>query len=199
MSTSEWAAEPDLAALQSAYRFLRDDPVRAMSEFNTLVNSGSLMSLVYIGYMFEEGLGVEASLSKAEEYYTRAFASGSIPAAFSLGRTSWKRGDYRSSEKFFSWGTERNDPRAMYWLAAYYLRDRDNRDGLKRAVELLERASSLGHLQSTRRLGQVLMRGHFGIARFFHGLRIYVSTPFIAARLIASDPASQRLLDLPLK
>jgi TPR repeat protein len=84
MSTTEWATEPDLAALQSAHCSLRDDPVRAMAELNTLANSGSLMSLVYLGYMFEEGLGVEASLSKAEDFYTRAFASGSISGAFSL-------------------------------------------------------------------------------------------------------------------
>ena len=190
---------PDLRAFRSAHELLRDDPEQAMTRFSALANSGSPMSLVYIGYIHEEGLGVEKSVSRAEEFYRRAYERGSISGAFRLGGLSWKREDYKRAEEYFSFGAEKNDPRSMYWLACSHLRIIDDQDRLERAARLLERASSLGHLQSTRKLGKIFMRGHFGIAKFFHGLRLYISVAFLAARLAVDNPANERLLDLPLK
>jgi len=168
----EWAREPNLATLRSAHGHLRDDPRQALAEFGALANSGSIMSLVYIGDIFEEGLGVERSPLKAEEFYRRAFEQGSA---------------------------EKNDPRSMYWLAFSFLKDSRNRDQFDKAVQQLERASSLGHLHSTRKLGKILMAGHLGFGKFLYGLRIYVSTAFRAAQLAVDDPTSDDLLDLPLE
>jgi hypothetical protein len=79
-----------------------------------------------------------------------------------------------------------------------YLKHAGDRNRLEEAVALLRRASSMGHIQSTRRLGWILAKGHFGVLNILRGLRMFVGAGVTAAKLAVKEPSSERLRDLPI-
>lgn len=199
METPEiWDKEPDLDALTRACDLMTTNPTRALAEFRALEARGSIISLVNIGHIFEYGRGAPVDLAKAEEYYQRAHEGGSTSGLFYLGAICWKAKDYKRAEKLFEIGAKRNDPRSMYWLACAFLRNPDQSDRYERAAVLLERAYSMGHLQSQRKLGKLLISGRLGILSIPSGFRHYVRAAIIGSRLAVDDPTNERLRDLPI-
>src|SRR4051812_5396643 len=81
-----WAKEPDLEMLESVIVLVGNDPRRAVEEFKSLADRGSVGSLLWLGSIFEGGDGIPADISRSEEYYQRALEAGSRDAAFNLGR-----------------------------------------------------------------------------------------------------------------
>ena len=104
------------------------------------------MSLVYLGYIYEVGLSVESDLSTAESYYRRAYEGGSIGGLFGLGSIYLRLQNYQEAEKMFLLGSDKQDMRSMYWLARVYLKDHNNVEKQQKAIRLLERSYSMGHI-----------------------------------------------------
>ncbi len=193
-----WANEPDLERLRAANAVLGSDPRHALTIFQDLEKRGSIMSLVYIGHMFENGLGVKQDLSASERYYRRAYEGGSTSGLFSLGAVYWKSGDYVRAEQMFLRGSERRDPRSLYWLACIYLNKTIDNGRYEKAATLLEQAYSMGHIQSGRRLGRLLMTGRFGLLRKLMGLRLIISAAIAGAKIAVLNPSDERVKDLPI-
>lgn len=193
-----WDTEPDIEALGSAVAVLHSDPGRAMLQFQTLEHRGSIRSLVYLGYIFETGLGVNSDLVAAEGYYRRAYEAGSTEGLFLLGALYWKLKNYKDAQKTFAIGAERNEPRSLYWLARIYLRGTSDFRCIENAAKMLEKAASLGHLQSQRHLGKILMSGRLGLSRIFQGVPMYLGAAIAGAKIAAHDPLDERVRDLPL-
>ncbi len=193
-----YTREPDFTRVKSAYALLSTDPERALEEFRALADKGSLWSVYYIGYAHESGLGTPKHIEKARECYDLASRAGSAYAPFRLGRLHWLERDYDKAAEHFALGASRDDPRSMYWLAILCLRENTS-DSVRRAIDLLKRAFALGHLQSGRKLGKLLMSGRFGILNAARGFFLFLKIGFVAASLANSDPSHDNLADLPLK
>lgn len=186
--------EPDLEKLRLAHRHLITDPKRALSELEELAECGSLMSLVYLGYIFEEGRTVPADLGKAKELYHRAYDGGSTTAAFCLGDMARKAGDTEKAKGWFEIGIGRGDPRAMYWLARQYLAE--NPRSRAEALALLERAYALGHLRSGKAIAVMRISGSSGLRGFLRGLWLYLRFAALVLRIAVTDPMDNKLKDL---
>lgn len=189
-----WNKEPDIDRLRAAYELLSADPQRARHEFQSLADQGSLMSLVYLAYIYADGIGTPADLTKAEELYRRAYAGGSTTARFRLGRLYWTMKNYKSARDLFEIGAAQRDPRSMYWLARGYLleKDREHRD---RAMQLLKQASSTGHVQSELTLARTMMTGHLGVKSIFCGFWRSIRIAFLGGKLAVFDPKNPALRD----
>jgi TPR repeat protein len=198
--STTWANEPDLDKLRSANAVLDSDPQRALAEYQALAARGSVMSLANIGYIFEEGFGVEIDLAKAEEYYTRACDAGSVSALLKLGGLFLKTRQRESAVECFSKGVRHGDPRAMYWLAYVDLMNSDDRNQLEKAGALLERAAMLGHIQAERKLAKILISGRLGLSKVFHGFRLWFRSARAAAKLLAArDQSNEPLQDFTIQ
>ena len=64
----------------------------ALGEFANLAEQGNIASLYYLGYMYENGLGVPVNLATAYEYYKQADEAFYLPAAAPLGAMLLKGG-----------------------------------------------------------------------------------------------------------
>jgi TPR repeat protein len=77
-------AEAELLA--NAYKELFHNPVSAVQTLTSLADSGSAWSMLYLGYAFRSGTGVNIDVSKAVSWYRRAMDLGLLRAGYHLGR-----------------------------------------------------------------------------------------------------------------
>ena len=193
-----WAKEPDLSRLQLAYAELAKNAGVAVKILQELESQGSTMSLVYLGYAFERGIGVTQDLSRAESYYRHAHEAGSVGGTFGLGSVFLREQQYREAEQMFLLGVSKNDMRSIYWLARLYLRAESSSTHKAEGIKLLERGYLLGHVLSGRTLSKKLIRGCGGITGIFRGIFIFFESAILGVRLIIQNPSDERLKDAPM-
>jgi hypothetical protein len=80
----------------------------------------------------------------------------------------------------------------MYWLAILQLKGMPDV-----ALSLLQRASSLGHLASSRKLALIFLGGRLGIGKFFGGIALFIWACINLLRFAMRDINDERLDDLP--
>jgi TPR repeat protein len=192
-----WAAEPDREAAEAVGKLLLQNPAQALSKLQDLADRGSVLSLIGLGYLFENGLSVQFDLSKAEEYYRRAFEKGSNIAAIRLVRMSVRAENYDEAEKILLVSAARNDPQSMYWLGKLYLRPATINEKLQPAVDWLQQAYSRGHQVAGVTLGGVLVKGYFGFWNIFRGVWMLIRGVFKVTYIGGKNLGDERLKDLP--
>ena len=184
-----WATEPDERRLKSAYQTLRHDPARAHEELTALADRGSVMAMVYIGYAYERGLGINANWQTAVEWYHQAAERGSSLAKCYLGGLLVQQGNDEEARWVLSDEALKQDPLSMYWLAKLALK----RQNYEEACQYLENAIKKGHIPSQRLLGGILLRGRFGVNSFLKGLRLCLGAVVMAFMIAKDDPYNPRL------
>jgi TPR repeat protein len=193
-----WAQEPDLDRLRAADAFMLTDHERALQEYQYLAKIGSPMSMLALGLMYERGQGIAPDLSKSFEYYGLASEKGLARATFNLGRLYHNQGNYKKAEEAFLIGVFRKDPRAMHWLAMLYCsKSLYGSEKINEAVSLLRRAMAIGHIESSRKLGSILIYGHCRYRKVPKGLFYFYYNGVKALMLSLRDPSNERLLDSP--
>ena len=76
-----------MAALEDGLRaFEQKKYDKALEEFTYLADENDNIASYHLGLMYEQGLGVEKSISTAAEYYLKSFNAGNTSAASKLGR-----------------------------------------------------------------------------------------------------------------
>lgn len=197
------AAEVDAASLRTAYSVLFSAPQVALAGFAELANRGSVMSLAYLGWMCQQGLGTPVDLKRAEEYYLQAVARGSTYAAFALGSLYGKEKKFLAAEKMLEKSDIEHEPRAMYRLGGTYIRNAAIRPDiaspgrLRKGMMLLQQAFDAGHPDAGMLLGRTLAFGKAGITQIPRGIRLYWKAVVLSARLDIREPTNENLLDSP--
>ncbi len=188
-----WQLEPDLAALDRAYRLVEVDAATAIKDLRALAARGSTMSQVYLGNIYRRGEGgVSANLEESELWFRRAAEGGSLVALFHLAAIDLNQGRYAEGESTLKSAAKRNYSPAIYWLARLYWRGPKEWRRLPEARQLLEQAAGLGHIWAKRDLGKGYMAGTFGF-RPLRGARSFLSGAYCFFREAQRDPRSQRL------
>jgi len=80
-----WKREPDQARLNQASLQLNTEPEKALAELEKLASAGSVLSMVYLGHAFRNGIGAAIDVDKSENWYRKASDGGSALAAGILG------------------------------------------------------------------------------------------------------------------
>jgi TPR repeat protein len=189
----EWEGEPDLDRLRLAYELRGTEPARALEEFKYLAGIGSVNSMVYLGEIFRDGIGTPVDIDESEKWFEKAWASGNISGLLHLGGLYLGKEQYEKAENVFKMAADRNYPPGIYWLARIYLRGPERFRDQKAGIDLLERASSLGHVHAKRDLSKYLLHGSSGILGRIRGLGFRVILFFDVFRIALHDPASQKL------
>lgn len=178
-----FANEPDIAGLSRAYAKMRTDWPYALSEFKSLAEQGSVMSMLYIADAYLFGIGATIDLKEHERWLQRARESGSASAAYKLGLLYLRTGDRDRAMENLLLSASLNFTPAVVRLGSIYARGQFVPIDTKIAREFLERAHSSGHAIARKELARLLIRGKFGLLQAMRGLGLYLTMPLTIIKI----------------
>jgi TPR repeat protein len=187
--------EPDLEQLNQVYGALKKRPAEALSKLVHWAEKGSLMSMVYLGYAYQDGRGVPINFLTAEQWYRRAVDGGLMRACCDLGSLYLERRRYAEAQAIFEVAAAKNFTPAIHRLGRMYFYGHGIDKNLERAKTLLERASADGNIAAKMQLAHLLKSGHFGMRQRIWGMWISF-TAFIECMAVyqKEGPRSERFL-----
>jgi len=166
----KWENEPDLEELYAAYSLLDSNADLAVSRLEHLANIGSIASMWYLGDAYSSGRVLNKELDKSLFWYSKAEASGWIPASYRIGRIYFDMRDYESALKAFTKGMSNNYVPAIYRLAMMHCEGLGTQEDIGECRKLLLVAVSKGHLFAKRDLATLYIKGSFGLVNIPRGI-----------------------------
>jgi len=142
--------------LLAAYENLeagRYDAARA--EFEALGALGEHQALLYLGSMYERGLGVEIDQAAAAAFYGTSCAAGNTKSCFFLGLLKFRNGDFEGALGPYRIAADAGHPAAAYWIAQIYGDIKNPRFDKNQKIHYLKIASKRGHVFATRDLAKI--------------------------------------------
>jgi TPR repeat protein len=186
----DWEAEPDLERLRRARAMLKGDQTAGLRELADLADRGSLMSMVYLGWAYCRGEGVDKNLELGESWLRRAMVAGSALASFHLGMLYKEKNNLNGAFEAFSFGADHNFAASMYRLGVIYRRGYGVAPNREKARELWKKAASYGHAFAMRNLAFCMISGECGISMVPRGVMLWLSSILSVIRISAKDPQS---------
>ncbi len=159
------ASSPASADLNTGWdAFEAGDYASAMAEWRGLAQKGDPEAQSYIGYLYENGLGVTPDYAEAATWYRRAAESGNAFAQGNLG-FMYENGfgvpqDYRLAAEWYQRGADQDYAYAQGSLGYLYENGYGVPQNYDRALELYRRAAKQGDSFSQRNLGYLYENGY---------------------------------------
>ncbi|MCX7098552.1 MAG: tetratricopeptide repeat protein [Methylococcales bacterium] len=186
--------EPDIETLSKAYDRLQSVPnPDVIKLLEDLATRGSLMSMIYIAWAYENGYGVVADGNQVILWYRRAIDHGSDLATYYLGHFYLKSNDYAQAKEVFNIGALKDYSPAMYCLGCMYLEGTGCKQNRDEALKLFKKASMQGHVFARRSLAGMYLSGEYGLANIVYGLFLFFSALKNAFIMQIKDPDSDLL------
>lgn len=186
--------EPDWPALASAHALLGTDPTLALVELRKLAECGSSLAMVHLGWALQSA-GPNRNFDEAEKWLRQACELGQVLGIYYLGQFYLAQSRYVEARTIFEAGCSLGYLPAMYCLGQMYLDGIGVESNAELARALFERASSRGHVFSTRALAKLFMSGRFGFSRLPLGLYLFCKSVVKGSSiLVTGDFHSDKLL-----
>lgn len=141
---------------------------KAFEFFQKSLNQGDVRANLYLGIMFEKGLGVSKNPYKAKEYFIEAYnnavrgASAYLGSFFLYGKACEK--NYKQALDLFCEATRECDPFGDFYLGVMYEEGLFVKKSEKRAKICYENAGREGVLEAYYKLGAMYAQGR-GVKR----------------------------------
>lgn len=130
----------------------------AFREYKIAAEAGDIESQIFLGYLYQNGIGISRDALLAEQWYRSAIDSGSPAAAYYLAHLLLVEGRKAESRQLLFGAASSG------WLPAKYDVGRSELYGwyqpsnVERAIELLADAVASGHVPSRRQLATAKLR-----------------------------------------
>lgn len=166
----------------------------AFSKYKNLAERGSVESQVFVGWMYQQGLGVPQDYAKASEWYEKAAKLGSADAQFYLAKLYARKKDYAQAIHWYEAAAAKEYPPALYRLGWVYEVGRGVEPDREKAYAYYERAAKAGHLFAQKELALLLVQGQRGWLARLKGLYALLKTLTIGVwKASKEDPHSVRI------
>lgn len=165
----------------------------ALKQYLTYANEGHAECQVFVGWMYERGIGIPRDLWKAEKWFRRAAENGSPQGAFYYGRYILKHGTKEDSIAWFQKAANQGDVPGLFRLGYAYFHGIGVENNHTKGVQLIEQAASLGHIFALRELAVIELKGYRGFTGRIHGLITLISSLILGYKVAKRDPYSERL------
>lgn len=144
-------------------------PAEAFTLLAGEAEKGNTAAMLSLGSMYEQGVGVARSFTKAMEWYRKAAALNVPEGYYNLG-VCYEIGmgvTGNAAEAFhnFEKSAEMGLPQGLYKLASLYFQGNGVGKNEGWGVELLKRASAAGHAVAANDLGVIYFEGALGQTR----------------------------------
>jgi len=163
------AAAPAHADINAGWdAFDAGDYATAIAEWQPLANKGDPEAQTYMGYLYENGLGVDQNYGEAAKWYRRAADQGNAFAQGNLGYL-YENGlgvpqDYGQAAHWYQLGADQGYDYAQGSLGYLYENGYGVPQSYKKALELYRLAAKQGDSFSERNLGFLYENG-YGVAQ----------------------------------
>lgn len=165
----------------------------ALDQYRALAERGSVDAQVFVGSMYQRGLGAAANREEARRWYKRAAETKSAEAIFYLGKLDFADKQYADALHHFGEAAKQNYSPAIYRLGRMYELGKGIAVDEQKAYEHFERAAQLGHLYARRAVAGRMIRGRYGITKIPQGLYRLFKTLWDAAKVANKDEHDERL------
>lgn len=133
----------------------RGDFTAAIREWRDLAAKGDPDAQFNMAQAYKLGRGVSPDLTKAEQLFTKASASGHLEAGDNLGLILFQRGERERAMPYIQSASSRGDPRAHYILGLAYFNGHGLAKDWERAYALMSLAQQANLPQSVGALAQM--------------------------------------------
>jgi TPR repeat protein len=122
----------------------------AHEKFEQLASVGEEKALLYLGWMYEQGLGCSVDEKQADVYYKKLCDMGDDSACYHSASLKFRHNDIPGALALFERAAESGHPSAAYWASAIYSGEGGYIQDSERATYYLEIAANLGHAFAKR-------------------------------------------------
>jgi len=164
--------DPQREAVEATFKLRKRDPTAAFPQFLALAEGGSVYSMLCVGWLYSQGVGVAKDTVEAERWNLLALERGSKRARLQLADLYLARPDFDACAMILTPGVDEHWAPAMYALAMVKLQQPKTTMQRESARVLLEEASALGDVGAQWALGRRMARGWFGWRRIPRGFRL---------------------------
>lgn len=188
-----WSEEPvrNRELIEQAYDTHKTDPAAAFRLYLEAAEAGSAWAMDVVAWHYETGIVVAADLDKAQEYYCRAVCAGSWMATIYYARLLAEHGDHDDCERVLEDGVSSDFVPAYFWLAWFRYQRCKSRKVCREIRPMLERAAGTGHPAAQVMLGQLMIRGKFGLREIPAGFKLGLRWVFRSAADAEEDVGDQ--------
>jgi TPR repeat protein len=166
----------------------------AFSIYRDLAAVGDPRCLVFLGWMYDRGVGVARDSDKAYECYKSAALLGYKEGAFYCGRRAATVCNYEEALEWFGKAAVQDYGPALLWLGIMHLKGQGVPKDIDKAVRYLERAAKTGNFLARRELAVLMLKGRLGISRIPIGLIMFPLAIFLAFLDAARHGYTDRLI-----
>lgn len=128
---------------------LRQDSVKAVGLWRRGAKLGNHQCFHNIGHAYVNGVGVEHSMEKAEQYWELAAIKGDVLSRHNLGICEERRGNYARSIKHHLIATRLGDKESLDKVQSYFMMEIASKDDYQKALSNYQKY--LGEIKSTQR------------------------------------------------
>jgi len=170
-----------------------EDYETAIKIYEALASNGSVDCQIFIGWMYQQGLGTDIDYGKAEEWFQKAASGDSAEALFFLGKLYARKGNLVKAKDYYEDAAKHEYSPALYRLGWYYEHGKGIPKDNNKAYQYYLLAAKHGHIFARKQLALLLIKGSQGVLNIFYGLfmllKVLVTGPFIGAK----DPNDERV------
>lgn len=193
--------DPWLDDAKTAYEHLATDPATGFAALCDFAEKGSVQSMIYLAYAWEEGIGTTADQREAKKWYRQAIEKNPDKAVFYLAHHMYYKGyvaqqanNYAQARECYASAAEAGYAPGIFRLALLYKCGLGGDRRPQEAQRLFEKASSMGNLAAEREVAKQHVLGRYGINNIFNGVRLYARYVREVYAVCMDDPDSIRLL-----
>lgn len=165
----------------------------ALGKYRGLAHRGSIAAQLHLGWMYQEGTGVQRSLEEACKWYQKAADSNSPLGQYYLGLLHAQEENYQLAIEWLNEAAEQGYMPALYRLGKMYETGKGVAANELKAHQYFERASKLGHLFAQRAIAGKMIKGRYGITKIPKGLYQFVRVLWLGWKIGIQDLDDERI------
>lgn len=165
----------------------------ALEQYRALAERGSVESQVFVGWMYQRGLGAAKDREEARRWYKKAAEAKSAEALFYLGKLHLTDNQYADALRYFEDAAKQKYSPAIYRLGRMYELGRGVAVDERKADEYFEQAAQRGHLFAQRAIAGRMMRGCYGITKIPQGFYRLLKTLWDGVKVGTKDEHDERI------
>ena len=155
--------------------------------YTVLAEKGSTDSQIFLGWMYQNGLGLERNLERAYELYKQAVSAGSTEGEFYLGRLCELQGKFDEAVEWLSVSAKKDYAPAMYRLGKLLEAGHPSRNTTE-AMKYFEDAARKGHLIAQKDIALKMFKGQLGWTKVLEGFFMLLKTIGRIYKVAKDDP-----------
>jgi TPR repeat protein len=165
----------------------------AKEALERLLKDGERRAALYLGWMYERGLGVPVNENHAANHFEMLARENDPEGSYYAASLRLKRGDAAGALAGFVLAAEAGNASAAYWASAIYGGEKGFPVDAAKAAAYLTKAASLGHVFAQRDLAKQRLRESKSMPAKTEAMLSYIGAKLKGLAMIAKNTHDPRV------